>query len=124
MIPSLVLDWLLDPAQPSPRYLTLRELLGRPEDDPEVVAAREAIVHLPPARQILDAQYPAGYWVKPDRGYSPKYKATAWQLLFLAELGASCTEAIARGCEHVLSAALRRGQSLFSAHEHSTGTYP
>ena len=124
MIPPPVLDWLLDPAQPSPRYLTLRELLGRPEADLEVAAAREAIAHVPPARPILDAQYPAGYWVKPDRGYSPHYKATVWQLLFLADLGAPCTEAIALGCEHVLSAALRRGQSLFSAHEHSTGIYP
>ena len=124
MIPSPVLDWLLDPSEPSPRYLTLHRLLGRPIGDPDVVAAREAIVRHPPARQILDAQYPAGYWIKPDRGYSPKYKATVWQLLFLAELGAPRTEAIARGCEHLFSAALREGQQLFSAHEHSTGIYP
>jgi hypothetical protein len=124
MIPSPVLDWLLDPAEPSARYLTLRELLGQPEADPDVVAAREGIVHHPPARRILDAQYPAGYWGKPGRGYSPKYKATVWQLLFLADLGVPRTEAIARGCEHILSAALRRGQSLFSSHVHSTGIYP
>jgi hypothetical protein len=124
MIPPAVLDWLLDPAYPSSRYLALRELLGRPETDPDVASAREAIVGVPPARGILDAQYPAGYWVKPDRGYSPRYKATIWQLLFLADLGAPRTEEIVRGCEHVLATALRRGQHLFSAHEHGTGIYP
>jgi hypothetical protein len=124
MIPPAVLDWLLDPAHPSSRYLTLRALLDRPDTDPDVVATREAILGAPPARTILDAQYPAGYWVKPDRGYSPRYKATVWQLLFLADLGAPRTETIARGCEHVLFATLRRGQHLFSAHEHSTGIYP
>ncbi len=124
MIPSPVLDWLLELSAPSPRYLALRALLGRPAHDPEVVAAREAIAHHPPAHQILDAQYPAGHWVKADRGYSPKYKATVWQLLFLSDLGAPRTEAIARGCQHILSAALRQGQQLFSAHEHSTGIYP
>lgn len=124
MIPPAVLDWLLDPAHPSPRYFTLRTLLGRPETDPDVVAAREAILGAPPARTILDAQYPAGYWVKPDRGYSPRYKATVWQLLFLANLGAPRTETITRGCDHVLSATLHCGQHLFSAHEHGTGIYP
>jgi hypothetical protein len=124
MIPPPVLDWLLDPAHPSSRYLAMCALLGRPEADPDVAAARQAILDAPPARTILDAQYPAGYWVKPDRGYSPRYKATIWQLLFLADLGAPRTGAIARGCDHVLSTALRRGQQLFSAHEHSTGIYP
>jgi hypothetical protein len=124
MIPSTVLDWLLDPAHPSPRYLVLHRLLGRPETDPDVASTREAVLYAPPARDLLDAQYPGGYWIKSDRGYSPRYRATVWQLLFLADLGAPRTEAIARGCDHVLSATLRRGQQLFSAHEHSTGIYP
>ena len=28
-------DWLLDPAHPSPRYLALRDLLARPDTDPD-----------------------------------------------------------------------------------------
>jgi hypothetical protein len=124
MMLSTVLDWLLDPEHPSSRYLALHKLLGRPETDPDVASARDAILGASPAHDILDAQYPAGYWIKPDRGYSPRYKATVWQLLFLADLGAPRTGAIARGCEHVLSVTLRRGQQLFSAHAHSTGIYP
>jgi hypothetical protein len=77
-----------------------------------------------PAKDILAAQYPAGYWIKPDRGYSPKYRATIWQLVFLADLGAPRTPAIARACEHAIDHALRPGDALFCAHEHSTGLYP
>jgi hypothetical protein len=53
---------------------------------------------------ILDAQYPEGYWVKPGGGYSPKYRSTVWQILFLAELGADPANGqIRRGCEYLLS---------------------
>jgi hypothetical protein len=119
-----LLDWLLEPEEPSARYLALRHLLARPEEDPEVVAARAAIVDLPPARAILDAQYPEGYWIKPDRGYSPRYKATIWQIIYLADLGATCSPAIARACEHVLAHTVHTGSSLFSAHAHSSGVWP
>lgn len=91
-------DWLLEPDNPSVRYFTLRDILERPEDDLEVIAARGAIMTSEPVIKILAAQYPAGYWVKPGRGYSPKYKATVWQLMFLADLGASRTEQIDRAC--------------------------
>ena len=119
-----VLDWLLEPGNPSVRYLTLCHLLGRDQQDEQVIAAREAIVGFHAARAILDAQYPAGHWVKPDRGYSPKYKATIWQLIFMADLGMPRTPAIARACEHVLQNAFHAGYGLFSAHKHSTGVYP
>ncbi|MFQ5855737.1 MAG: hypothetical protein ACE5LU_08865 [Anaerolineae bacterium] len=41
--------WLLepDPANPGVRYFALRDLLGRPEDDPEVRQARAAIMTTP-----------------------------------------------------------------------------
>jgi hypothetical protein len=118
------LDWLLQPEHPSARYLALRHLLDRPEDDPQVVEARTAIPSAPPARAILSAQYPAGYWMRPGRGYSPRYRATIWQLVFLADLGARPTEGITRACEHVMANALRTDHHLFSAHVHSTGIWP
>ena len=100
------IPWLLepDPDNPSVRYFALRELLAQPEDDPEVQAARAAIMTTGPAPVILDAQYPDGYWVKPGGGYSPKYRSTVWQIIFLAELGANPSdERVRRGCEYVLS---------------------
>jgi len=119
-----VLRWLLEPENPSVRYLALRALCDRPEDDPEVAAARTDITAYAPVRAILSAQYPDGYWMRPGRGYSPRHKATVWQVLILADLGAPLTSATARACAHVLANTLRPERALFCAHAHSTGLYP
>lgn len=111
-------DWLLEPENPSARYLALSELLDRLPDDPEVISARAAIPGVDPARSILDAQFvgsdagrePTGYWVKPDVGYSPKYRATVWQIIFLAQLGAPPIEPIRRACEYVLNHSRRTSE--------------
>jgi len=79
------------------------ELLERPLDDPEVLAIREAILTFRPVQRILDAQWPEGYWMHPDVGYSPKHKATVWQLIFLAQLALPRCEAIERAIEYVLT---------------------
>lgn len=97
-----VMRWLIEEENPSARYLALRHLVGRPQDDPEVTAARAAIPGSPPARAMLEAQWPAGYWMHPDVGYSPRHKATAWQVIFLATLGAPLTSAIDRACTYLL----------------------
>jgi hypothetical protein len=84
------LPWLLevDEANPGVRYFALRDLLDRAADDPELVAAQAAVMRTGPVPVILDAQYPDGYWMKPGPVYSPKYRGTVWQVLFLAQLGA------------------------------------
>ncbi|MBI2907688.1 MAG: nitrogen fixation protein NifH [Chloroflexi bacterium] len=100
-----VLRWLLeaDPENPGVRYFALRELLDRPADDPEVVAAQEAVMATGPAPAILAAQDPDGYWVEPGIGYGPKYRGTVWQVIFLAQFGADGRDARVRaGCEYVL----------------------
>jgi len=100
------LPWLLelDQANPGVRYFALRDLLGLPDDDPRVVAAQAEVMRTGPVPAILDAQYPQGYWVKPGPGYSPKYRATLWQVLFLAQLGADgADERVRRAVEHVFA---------------------
>lgn len=84
------LAWLLeeDPDEPGPRYFALRELLDKDEGDPQVISAHEAIMERGPVPAILANQEPGGYWVKPGPGYLPKYRSTAWQLIFLAQFGA------------------------------------
>ncbi len=94
--------WLLEPDNPSARYLALTGLLGRPADDPEVKATQEAIPGWGPARAILEAQWPQGYWVRPGVGTSPRHKATVWQVIFLAALGAPLIEAVHRACAYVM----------------------
>lgn len=97
------LPWLLEPENPSVRYFAFRDLLGRGEHDPEVQAARAAIMESGPVPAILANRHPDGYWVKSGSGYSPKYTATTWQLLFLADLGADGADArIRRSCEYAL----------------------
>jgi hypothetical protein len=80
-------EWLLGEDQPSIRYLTLTQLLDRPEDDPEVRAARDAIPRRGWAADILAKEDPGGWWVRRERFYTPKYLSTNWMLLVLADLG-------------------------------------
>ena len=100
------LPWLLEPDADNPgvRYFALRDLLGRPEDDPEVDKARQEVMRTGPVPAILEAQHREGYWARPGGGYAPSYKATVWQIIFLAELGADPNdERVRRGCEYFLN---------------------
>jgi hypothetical protein len=97
------LPWLLEPATPAVRHMALRDLLDRPADDPEVVAALRAAMRIDPIASILSAQSPDGYWEKPGPGYATKYRGTVWQLIFLDQLGADpADEGIQRACAYVL----------------------
>lgn len=117
------LPWLLEPdeANPGVRYFALRDLIGRPPDHPDVAAARSAVMRTGPVPRILDAQYPQGYWVKPGPGYSPKYRATIWQVLFLAQLGADGRDArVGRAVEYVFRHA-RADDGAFSTNGRPSG---
>ncbi len=104
-------SWLLEPEAPGVRYLALRDLLGRPAEDPELGAARQAAHVQGPIAAVLAAMDPAGYWVKPGPGYSPKYRSTVWSVILLAQLGASAAqdERVARACAYLLDHALTPG---------------
>ncbi len=82
-----MIDWLLEEDQPAIRHLALRQLLDRDEDDPEVREARDAIPERGWAAEILAKQDPAGWWVRAEKFYTPKYLSTNWMLLVLADLG-------------------------------------
>ncbi len=116
------LPWLLEPENPSARYLALSRLLDRPADDPDLLAAHAAIPGWGPARAILDAQWPSGYWMSPGVGYSPKYKATAWQVIFLAAMGTPCIEAVERACAYLLEHS-RLPDGRFSARKTARGAF-
>jgi hypothetical protein len=114
------IPWLLDPENPSARYLALTSLLDRPAGDPKVERARAEITGWGPARAILDAQWPDGYWMQPGRGYGPKHKATVWQIVFLAALGAPRSGPIDRACSYVLDHS-RLPDGRFSAYKTARG---
>lgn len=86
-----VQTWLLEGTDPSVRYRVLRELLGRPENDPDVLAARQEIGVEGWAADLLSQQHPDGHWVTPGTAPSdmeqPLLVSTRYFLLILADLG-------------------------------------
>ena len=82
-------DWLLETANPSVRYFTLKDILGKPETDPAVKKARREIMTSGVVHRILEKQNDDGSWRMPDNFYlNAKYKGTVWNIIVLAELGA------------------------------------
>ncbi|OQA93990.1 MAG: hypothetical protein BWY25_03039 [Chloroflexi bacterium ADurb.Bin222] len=96
-------DWLLEPDNPSVRYLTLTELLEVPADEAQAQAAKAAVMTTGLVPQILARQAEGGYWDKAEALYTAKYRGTVWQLLILAEHLADGQDArIQRACEFLL----------------------
>ncbi len=95
-----VMEWLLEEEQPAIRYLTLTQLLGRPQTDAEVQSARKAIPVRGWAADILARQERGGWWARDDNLYRPKYLSSNWMLLILADLGLTRRESrIRKACE-------------------------
>ena len=98
-----VVQRLLGDECPSIRYWTLRDILGRSENDREVVEAQAGIPSWSPIRAIFNEQHADGYWAEPEDVYWPKWTASVWPLILLAELGVPGTNsAVRRGCEYFL----------------------
>lgn len=110
-----VLDWLCEEDNPSVRYFTLKNLLGKREQDAEVEEARRQIMLRGVVPKILSKLNEDGHYVDElvikkygraiaDFGYLPKYKGTIWQLILFAELGADSEDSLVRKtCEYVLN---------------------
>jgi hypothetical protein len=99
-----LIPWLLAARTPSIRYLTLRRLLGRPEDDADVRAARRDMTASGPIPAILARQTARGDWANERSYYSPKYTSTHWSMLLLAELAADpADERLQQGVEFMLA---------------------
>ena len=115
--------WLLEPDSPGVRYLALRDLLDCLKDDPDFCAAQQAAFTDGPIAAVLAAMDEAGYWSEPGPGYNPKYRATVWSVILLAQLGASAAadERIARACAYLMEHAFTPG-GQFTASGAPSGT--
>ena len=84
-----VLEWLLEPDQPSVQAKALVELAGHRRDSVEVKEARARISKSGWAASILAQQDARGRWEWEARKslYVPKYICTVWNLIMLADLG-------------------------------------
>jgi hypothetical protein len=100
-----LVNWLLGSPTPSIRYLTLRHLLDRDENDADLQAARQAMRSLGPIPTILAKQTPAGHWEGDLRYYGPKYVGTHWSMILLPELAADPADPrLHRGVDFMLAA--------------------
>ena len=108
--PDPVLEWLLDPASPGVRYLALRDLVGLPANDRELISAKKAAHKEGPIAAILAEMHPDGYWSKPGTGYNPKYFSGVWSLILLSQVGAMVTldERIRLACDSFLEKSMTR----------------
>ncbi|MDF1538430.1 MAG: nitrogen fixation protein NifH [Candidatus Thorarchaeota archaeon] len=96
-----ILQWLLEPSDPSIQYWALKHLLNKEEKDPVVIAARNAVMESECVKHILRSLKPEGYWESSASIYLPKYTATTHNLLILSEFGITLTDALKKAIEHV-----------------------
>jgi hypothetical protein len=95
-----VLTWLLEDNQPSIRYRTLTELVGRKANDPEVVKTRSQILESGWATEILAKRTAGEGWADAGSQYRPKYLSTNWMMLTLSDMGLTrSTPVVAELCE-------------------------
>jgi len=126
-----VLDWLLEDNEPSARYETLVGLLGKEVSDPSVRKAHDLIGSKGWAAMIFEKQKEQTYWDNLKSCYVPKFSASSWQLLVLADLGVSSKDPrMAKAVEHFLEqhnvesggVSLRpKGHDKFEPHICTTG---
>src|SRR5438094_9242738 len=77
-------NWLLESDDPSIRYLTLTEILNRPSDSKEVLAAKKQIPSGPIVKTLLSGQRAdGGFGVHPYQ----KWTGAHWRLVSLVEMG-------------------------------------
>ena len=107
-----IINWLLEDDNPSVKYYTLVDLLGKTFDDEEVTTAKEQIMKTGAVPKILSKQEPGGYWgIQNDFYVRSKYKGTVWNLIILAELGADGKDSsIKKTCEFIF----KKSQDLAS----------
>lgn len=109
-------NWLLEEDNPSVRYFTLKHILGRPEDDTTVQAAKREIMQRGIVPDILARQRQPAYLQTLPRFYTDKYEGLVWSLIVLAELGADVNPQISKQCEYILANSQETQDGGFSMH--------
>jgi hypothetical protein len=117
------LPWLLDPADPSVRYWTLVDLLGRDSDDPEVIEARAAIAAQPQVQELFALQQPGGHWGDDEtKPYTAQGAIGVLALLYL--LGVSPDARTAAGCDSLLRNCQHASGGLSLVKTQRSGIFP
>jgi hypothetical protein len=116
------IDWLLEEENPSVRYFTLTDILGEPQDSPEVKRARQAIAEWGFVRQALALQAPDGYWGDSiDKPYGAR--RTSGYFTLLADVGLERNEGIDRAAEYLFQRSQSAKDSGFSIEAKQRSAY-
>lgn len=107
-----IVDWLLEPDNPSVRFWSLQQLEDRRRDDPDVIDAQNSIMASGCVRDIFKAQKDDEHWHSYDDIYNPKYTATTHNMLILAELGAKRVPQIEKAVEYLFNFQRNSGHFL------------
>lgn len=102
-IPKQTIRWLLEKNEPSVRYYTLTRLVGKSEGDADVKETKAQIGKRGWVAKILARQKDRTWWDNPSHCYIPKYTSCVWNLIVLADLGATRGDTrISNACEHFM----------------------
>ena len=115
-----VISWLMDPSEPSMRYMTSRDLLEPHPSERKLEKLRLLILRRGWAAKILAGQQERTWWVSKKTCYQPKFRSTIWRLQVLADLGLTRrVERVANAVEFFLDLHLAKdgGYSPYAKHE-------
>lgn len=93
--------WLLDPANPSARVLTLRHIFNRPEESLD--AEYRALLAWKPVQTFLRYADPVSFWGRSENPFFGAAAGTFGILYTLAQLNVPRYDIILDACEHLLN---------------------
>lgn len=117
------IPWLLEAENPSVRYWTLVDVLGRPAGDAEVLEARAAIPEQPLVMELFALQHPEGYWGEDEtKPYTAQGALGVLSLLFM--LGVTPDERTAAGCRSFLENSQHESGGFSMTRRIRSGIFP
>jgi len=117
------LPWLLSPENPSIRYWTLVDILGRSADDSEVLQSRTDIGEQPLVKELFTLQQPQGHWGDDEtKPYTAQGAVAVLTLLYM--LGVTPDERTAAGCDSFLRFCQNEGGGFSMNKKLRSGIFP
>ena len=117
------MPWLLERENPSVRYWTLIDLLGRSPDDPDVLAARAAVAQSPLVTDLFSRQHPDGHWGDDEtKPYTAQGAVGVLSLLHM--VGVEPDERTAAGCDSFLRSCQHEDGGFSMVKTRRSGIFP
>jgi hypothetical protein len=117
------LPWLFEPENPSVRYWTLIDILGRPITDPEAQETRAAIARQPLVKELFTLQRPGDYWGD-DETKPHTAQGAVGVLTLLYRLGVVPDHRTAAGCDSFLKNCQHESGGFSMTRKLRSGIFP